>query len=72
MIHDSAESTEWAPFRKSSHSGSSGCVEISMSTAGGVRVRDSKNPGGPELHFNDQEWRAFLAGISAGEFDLPA
>lgn len=72
MTSSTTGQVDWAPFRKSTYSGAGGCVEISMSTAGGVRVRDSKHPGGPELQFNEHEWRAFLAGIGAGEFDLPA
>ncbi|MGY0060772.1 DUF397 domain-containing protein [Streptomyces sp. LZ34] len=27
----------------------------------GITVRDSKNPGGPRLHFTATAWRAFLA-----------
>jgi hypothetical protein len=37
---------------------------------GGWAVRDSKNPGGPKLAFAADEWRAFTAGVKAGEFDL--
>ena len=37
--------------------------------AGAVFVRDSKDPEGPTLPFNDQEWDAFIAGAKAGEFD---
>jgi Domain of unknown function (DUF397) len=32
-------------------------------------VRDSKNPGGPVLRFTQGEWRAFITGVMAGEFD---
>ena len=49
-------------WRKSSHSGSNGhCVEV----AGGVQVRDSKDPGGPVLTFTPAEWRAFIATLKA-------
>jgi hypothetical protein len=37
----------------------------------GVALRDSENPTGPALHFTRPEWAAFLAGVSAGEFDKP-
>ena len=37
-----------------------------------VRVRDSKDRGGPELRFADDVWRRFVAGVRAGEFDRPA
>jgi Domain of unknown function (DUF397) len=35
-----------------------------------VAVRDSKDPDGPVLAFNSSEWRAFTAGVKAGEYDL--
>ena len=35
-----------------------------------VRLRDSKNPVGPELVFNHSEWAAFLAGVKRGEAEL--
>jgi hypothetical protein len=34
-----------------------------------VAVRDSKNPDGSRLIFSHDEWRAFVAGVRAGEFD---
>ncbi|HUR03482.1 MAG TPA: DUF397 domain-containing protein [Nonomuraea sp.] len=46
-----------------------GCVEVALGEDG-VAVRDSKDPEGPVLHFTDEEWGAFLAGVYAGEFDL--
>ena len=45
------------------------CVEIAR-TPDSVRVRDSKNPGGPILAFTRAEWAAFLDGARNGEFDL--
>ena len=59
-----------ANWRKSSHSGANGCVEVAR---GGDRiaVRDSKDPSGPILLFTPQEWRAFVAGVRDGEFDGP-
>jgi hypothetical protein len=62
-----------ATWRKSSHSavesGGSDCVEIAH-TPKLVAVRDSKNPSGPVLIFAAGEWRGFLSGLRAGEFDL--
>lgn len=60
-----------AAWRTSSHSGSSDCVEVAALMAG-MAVRDSKDPGGPVLRFTEAEWRAFVAGVRDGEFDLPA
>jgi hypothetical protein len=69
MGHD-IDSVIW---RKSSYSGSNGggCVEITGNLPGVVAVRDSKDPGGPVLAFTPGVWRAFTAGIKAGEFGLP-
>jgi uncharacterized protein DUF397 len=33
-------------------------------------VRHSKQPGGAILLYTAAEWRAFVAGAKAGEFDL--
>jgi hypothetical protein len=62
-----------ATWRKSSYSGGNGgdCVEIGVLAVGGLAVRDSKDPGGPKLVFAADEWAAFIAGVKAGEFDLP-
>jgi hypothetical protein len=58
-------------WRKASASnGSSGnCVELAKLPTGMIAVRDSKNPDGPRLLFTDGEWRAFVDGMSKGEFD---
>lgn len=58
-------------WRKSSYSGNNGggCVEVAQRSAV-VAVRDSKDPGGPKLTFSPEEWRAFVAGVKAGEFGL--
>ncbi|GAA4511338.1 DUF397 domain-containing protein [Nonomuraea ferruginea] len=60
-----------AVWRKSSRSGDSGgqCVEVASNLPGVVAVRDSKNPDGPKLTFTPAEWKAFLSGVRAGEFD---
>jgi hypothetical protein len=56
-------------WKKSSMSGGSGCVEVRR-TRSGVQVRDSKDPGGPVLHFTHAEWVAFIGGVALGEFGL--
>jgi len=55
-------------WRKSSHSGSSNCVEVAF-LGNQVAVRDSKERPGGMLLFTLPEWRAFLAGARDGEFD---
>ncbi|MFF5673813.1 DUF397 domain-containing protein [Streptomyces hygroscopicus] len=58
------------PYIKSSYSGqNNNCVEIAVTSNGGRAVRDSKNPGGPSLHFTGEGWRAFLRGVEGGAFD---
>jgi hypothetical protein len=59
-----------AAWRKSTHSCTSGCVEVAF-VEGMVAVRDSKNRRGPVLRFTAREWSAFLDGIRGGEFELP-
>lgn len=55
---------------KSSYSGNGGCVDVGIHMDS-VWVRDTKNPGQEPLWFSHKEWRAFLLGVAAGEFDLP-
>ena len=57
-----------AAWRKSSRSGSNGCVEIAFLDRQ-IAVRDSKDRSGPVLQFTHREWEAFLAGVRHGEFD---
>jgi hypothetical protein len=61
-----------AIWRKSSYSGGNGgdCVEVADNLPEVVAVRDSKDPTGPVLAFGSDEWRAFMAAIKIGEFDL--
>lgn len=58
-----------ANWRKSTRSGpnDSNCVEVA-GLVGATAVRDSKDPGGPVLLFDRQNWAAFLAGMSGSAF----
>jgi len=56
-------------FRKSSFSGGAGCVEARRLPDGRVAMRDSKDRSLPPNHFTPVAWKAFLAGVRAGEFD---
>ena len=60
-------------WRKASYSGNGGasCVEVGQARDGTIVVRDTKNHGrGPVHRYTPQEWRAFLAGVRDGEFNL--
>ncbi|GAB3810326.1 DUF397 domain-containing protein [Micromonospora zhanjiangensis] len=59
-----------AVWHKSSRSSASGsnCVEVA-GLAGGVAVRDSKDPAGPVLMFDRPAWVGFLSGLSRGSSD---
>jgi hypothetical protein len=59
-----------ANWRKSSRSGSNGCVEVAF-VEGKVAVRDSKDRSGPVLLFSSGEWEAFIAAARDGEFNQP-
>jgi hypothetical protein len=56
----------WRKATSSAHNGA--CVQVAAA-AGGIAVRDSKNPDGPILLYTPNEWRAFLDGAKNGEFD---
>ncbi|TFE28261.1 DUF397 domain-containing protein [Frankia sp. B2] len=34
-----------------------------------ITLRGTAGPGGPVLYFTEAEWDAFVAGVTAGEFD---
>lgn len=55
-------------WQKSSYCGGGECVEVSAQSPA-VAIRHSVDPNGNVLRFTRAEWRAFIAGIKAGEFD---
>ena len=60
-------------WHKSSHSGGEdACVQTAVLPDLRVAVRDSKHPDGTVLLYTPAEWRAFIAGAKAGEFDPAA
>ena len=59
-----------AAWRKSTRSGTNGCIEVAF-VEDKVAVRDSKERGGPVLLFTAHEWEAFIGGARDGEFALP-
>jgi hypothetical protein len=59
-------------YTKSSYSSDAGCVEVQLLSDGTVGLRDSKDTSKPPHVFTPREWHAFISGVRAGEFDLPA
>ena len=55
--------------RKRVSSGSKPCCVEVAEVNQLIGVRDSKNPKGPILVFNPDEWKFFLEGVKNGEFD---
>ncbi|TCB97649.1 DUF397 domain-containing protein [Micromonospora zingiberis] len=61
-----------APWRTSTRSQTSNCVEVAPLRNGpaAVALRDSKDRGGPVLLFNRAGWLGFISGAKNGQFDL--
>ena len=67
MVNSTPEILDWC---KSSYSAMSGnCVEINVSVAGTVLMRNSRKPGGAWLAFSRPAFAAFVADIKAGNLD---
>ena len=57
-------------FKRSSFCANNCCVEVArVPKVGKVIVRNSQAVG-EQIEFSVEEWRAFLAGIKSGEFDV--
>jgi hypothetical protein len=75
-IHDTpsalARQLADAPWRTSTRSQTSNCVEVAPLRGGpaAVALRDSKDRGGPVLLFERADWQGFIAGTKRGQFDL--
>ncbi|WP_405145164.1 DUF397 domain-containing protein [Sphaerisporangium sp. NBC_01403] len=46
------------------------CVEVAELPHGGVGIRDNKDGNSPVLEFTLDEFRTFVRGVKAGEFDI--
>ncbi|MEU0284544.1 MULTISPECIES: DUF397 domain-containing protein [Streptomyces] len=62
---DTAPSPRNSQWRKSSYSGNTGgdCVEVDLTDAAVIPVRDSKNPAGPVVTVGVPAWQAFLGSL---------
>jgi Domain of unknown function (DUF397) len=56
-------------WRVSSFCAAGECIAVAKLPTGEIGMRDTKDRAGPVLRFNAAEWRAFIAGVRAGEFD---
>jgi len=56
-------------WRKSSKCANSECIEIARVERGMILLRDSKSPQTPPFRYTTEEFRAFIDGAKAGEFD---
>jgi len=65
-----SDSNTQAPvFRRSSRCESVNCAEVAT-LGDGATLRNSTAPDA-RLTFGAASWRSFIAGVAAGEFDLP-
>ena len=56
-------------WRKSSKCAATECVEIGRDEQDMILLRDSKSPQTPPFRYTTEEFRAFIHGAKAGEFD---
>jgi hypothetical protein len=57
-------------FHVSSFCTAGACVAVTLEGET-VSITERGDPGRLALHFGREEWAAFVAGVKAGEFDLP-
>jgi hypothetical protein len=55
-------------WRKASACHQGSCIEVAQIN-GSIAIRESKDPDGLILLYSPEEWRTFLSGAKAGEFD---
>ena len=63
-----ARRDEGSAWRRASFCASGECVEVAQRD-GMIIVRNSSEPRGEELRYTSEEWRSFILGVKAGEFD---
>lgn len=56
-------------WRKSSRCSGGSCLEVAK-TSGGYLIRDSKHPDQPPISLTDDQFDAFTAAITAGDFPI--
>jgi hypothetical protein len=68
MTDYDVSSAEWIISRFCNNSA---CVQVAHLPGGMVAVRGSRDTVRPAQVFDRGEWAAFIAGVKAGDFDLP-
>jgi hypothetical protein len=69
MLAPDPAGTVWRKSSYSNANGGTGCIEVAALPTGGVAVRDTKDRARPPHVHSAAAWRAFLAGVRAGEFE---
>ena len=64
-----AEGTDQIAWIKASFCQSGECIEVARHSAGGILVRDSKQPASGTLSLAAAQWRSLLSGIKSGQYD---
>ena len=62
--------SQWRKPSRSNWNEEKWCVTARLNDAGNIEVGDDKHPGRPPHEYTPAEWRAFVEGVKAGEFDL--
>jgi hypothetical protein len=68
MPSDGTPRPEQLAWLRASFCANRECVEVAQRD-GEIVLRDSKDPHGHVLRYTADEWRSFVRGIKAGEFD---
>lgn len=67
QLESELRDASWSTSTTSPDSGAS--IAVARLSDGSVAMRDGGDADGPVLIFTPVEWRAFVAGVDAGEFD---
>jgi len=65
----SADGPSGSEFKISSFCHLGGCVGVAVLPDRSRLMIDTKEVDGYAVHFTEQEWSAFVAGVKSGEFD---
>ena len=60
--------TEYGWYKSSFSASNGACVEVRPGDS--FEVRNSRFPNAGKVSFTHDEWRAFIQGVKAGEFDF--